>query len=716
MIELRILGPPNLRRTTTEGDGPMHLQPKRLALLAYLALASADGYCRRDHLLPLFWPDLDEAHARNALSQAVYRLRRVLGREAVANRGAEELRVTPERVWCDALAFEHALADDRPDDALALYRGPLLDGLYVSDAPAFERWRESERERLRLRAGTAAGALAEREEAAGNPAGAVRWLRQVLDLAPDDESALRRLMRLLDRLGDRPGALRAYDAFTKRLSDDLDLSPTPATRSLAERLRTAPEAPSAPPSIAVLPFANLSADPEQAFFCDGMTEELINVLAQIPGLRVAARSSVFAFRDRPVDIRALAAQLHVDAVIEGSVRRAGDRVRVTAQLIAADSGYHLWSERYDRPLEDVFAVQDDIAHAIAETLRIELLPSSAKPPPAPTDDMEAHTLYLHGLYHRRKRTPEDIEKACAFFRQAAERDPEYARAHAALALTYALGGWFLFDVFAPRFAYPRAQAAAERALALDDRAVEAHLATALVRMAFDWDGPGAERAFERTLALDPDNVDTLGNYSGLLVLRGRHDEAITLTRRAQALDPFWIMPHTAPGIWLFSARRYEEAIAQLRQAHEMEPHFYVPLLFLGDAYRFTDRPDAARDAYRRVLDLVGRRPIVLGRLGALDAAQGRREAALETVEELREQAESRHVPPFLIAEIHVALGEHERALHWLNKALDARDPTLTLLGTWPAFDPLRSDPRFQEILAQIRITRPSVSSDARLSP
>ncbi|MFQ5570573.1 MAG: BTAD domain-containing putative transcriptional regulator [Rhodothermales bacterium] len=489
MIELRILGSPNLRRTAGEGAGAVHLQPKRLALLAYLALASPAGFCRRDKLLALFWPELNEEHARNALSQVVYQLRRALDNEAVISRGTEELRVSSKTCWCDAVAFENALEDDHLTEALDLYRGPLLDGLHVSEAPEFEHWLEIERERHCRRAGEAAAALSER-----------------------DEAALRRLMTVLDSLGDRAGALHAYEAFARHLAQELDLSPSTETRKLTARLRTPTDALSvldegALPSVAVLPFANLSADPEQAYFCDGMTEEIINALAQIRGLRVAARTSVFAIQDQPFDVRTLAQKLGVDAVIEGSVRRVGKQLRITAQLIEAADGYHLWSVRYDRPLHDVFAIQDEIAQSVADAMRVELLQvPDRRQAPSPTEDMEAHALYLKGLFHRRKRTPENLKKACVCFQRAVERDPHYAQAHAALAFAYALGGWFLYDVFAPRHAYPLAREAAEKALSLNDRLAEAHLAIAYTCKAFEWDGPGAEQAFKQALTLDPTSI------------------------------------------------------------------------------------------------------------------------------------------------------------------------------------------------------------------
>ncbi len=705
MFEFRILGPPNLRRAGK--PEAVHLQPKRLALLAFIAALSDDGPCRRDSLVALFWPERTEKDARNALSQALYQLRRALGREALISSGADDLVLSRKAVWCDIRAFRQALREDRLGEALNLYRGPMLQGLHVKDAPDFEHWLEIERERLRRSASDAASSLAEREERGGNSVGAANWLRRRLDLEPDDETALQHLMRSLEDLGDRVGALRAYDSFAARLEEEMGLRPSAKTCVIAERLRfrsaSRPEdARSA--SVAVLPFANLSGDPNKEYFCDGITEEIINVLVRLSGLRVAARTSVLAMKDKFIDVQTLARKLGVRTVLEGTVRQAGTKLRITAQLIDATDGYHIWSQRYDRPTEDIFSIQDEIAKGVAHALRTELIerPNPVRPSP-PTQDMEAHAFYLRAMYHRRKRTPSQIEMACGYFQQAVERDPSYAAAHAAAALTYALSGWFLYDVLAPREAYTLAREAAETALRINERLPEAHLAVACTRMGFDWDAEGAEASFKRSLELDPDNLDTIGNYAGFLVLTGRTAEAIALTEPLEILDPFWIMPRSALGIWLFSARRYEEAIERLQQAQEMEPGHFVASLFLGDAYRFKGSADAARVAYERVLERIGRRPIILGRLGELHAEVGNTEVARRILEELRTLGEKRHVLPAVIAGVYLALGDRDHAFSWLQRAYDARDTMLTLLHLWPGYDSIRSDGRFQTLVDKVGI-------------
>ena len=702
MLELRILGTPHVRRS--EDATTVALQPKRLALLAYLAVEASGRPCRRDSLVALFWPGLDGPHARNALSQALHGLRRGLGPGAVRGAGAEELSIAPAALWCDAAAFHRLLGEGRFEEAVDLYRGPLLEGLHVAGASGFEDWLTRERARLRSRAAEALGVLADRCERAGNHAGAAESLRRLMELTPGDESTLRRWMRTLQRAGDRAGALRAYDRFARELAVELDLAPSPETERLVERLR-APvvERVGTEPSVAVLPFTDLSRDQGQEYFCHGLTEEIISALAREPGLRITARTSVFGAGVADRDIRELGDWLGVGALVTGSVRRAGRTLRISARLIDAGTGYHLWSERYDRTGGDALGIQDEIAAAVAGTLRESLARKARSRRPDPrTRDPEAHDLYLRGLYYRRKRTREALATACACLRQCVVRDPDYADGHAALAFTHALAGWWLFDVLPPRRAYPIARSAAERALVLDEALPEAHLALAYTRQAFDWDGPGAEVAFARALALDPDDQDILGNYAGHLVLRGRFDEAIEITREAQRLDPGWIMPPTALGLWNLAARRYDDAIAELRRAADLEPRFFVPAMFLGDCYRFTGRPVEAAEHYDRAVRLVGREPMLVGRVAAAAADRGDLRNARELVGEL-EGLTNRHVLPSIPARAWLAMGELDAAFRCLEQAVDVRDTTLVLLPQWPGYDPARSDPRYERLLERVRL-------------
>jgi TolB-like protein/Flp pilus assembly protein TadD len=710
MLELRVLGSPHLRRAGAAKS--IGLQPKRLAVLSYLALEASGSPCRRDALVALFWPELDGPHARNALSQALHGLRRGLGAGVIRGGGTEELWVEPSGLWCDGSAFEAALGEGRFADAVELYAGPLLDGLHVAGSSGFEDWLSRRRARLRGRMAEALQVLVERRERAGNFTAAAESLRQLAELSPGDEAVVRRWMRALERAGDAAGALRVYDRFERELAEELDLPPSAETVRLAERLRRPPAEPSvaAPPAIAVLPFADLSPERDHEYFCHGLTEEVITALAREPGLRVTARTSVFAAGVADRDIRELGQWLGVDVVMEGSVRRSGSTLRVTAQLIDASTGYHVWSERFDRQ-GDALGLQDEIADAVAATVRERLAstPGGARPR-SRTRDAEAHDHYLRGLYHRRKRTRGALAAACDCFRRCVARDPDYADGHAALAFTHALAGWWLFDVFPPRLAYPVARASARRALALDDGLPEAHLALAYTRQAYDWDGPGAEVAFARALALDPDNQDVLGNYAGHLVLRERFDEAIEVTREAERLDPGWIMPPTALGLWMLAARRYDDAEAQLRRAAELEPRFFMPAMFLGDCFRFTGRTAEAAAEYDRAVALVGREPILLGRMASAAAERGNTGMARSLVAELEAMSGTRHVLPSILARARLAMGEVDAAFRCLDRAVEARDTGLVLLPGWPGYDRIRGDPRFDALLDRVRLWPPGSAS------
>ena len=707
MVEFRMLGALDLRRMTGDAFQAVRLQPKRLALLAYLSLAAPSGFCRRDTLLALFWPESDEEHARNALNQAVHEIRRALGKEVLLSHGAEGLGLSSEVFWCDAVAFEQALERGAYADALDLYRGRLLDGVHVGEALDFEHWLETERERILRRACEAANRLAEQEESQGNTVGAARWLRRLLDLEPDHETALRRLLTLLDQAGDRAGALRAYQTVARRLQQELDLAPSQETQTLVARIRDAAPGPAIPldevrPSIAVLPFENLSADPEQAYFCDGITEEIINVLSCLHGLRIAARTSVFAFKHQHADIREIGQKLNVETVLEGSVRKAGRRLRITAQFINVADGYPLWSQRYDRQLEDVFAIQDEIARAIADKLKVELLGEHRNElVQQPTEHLEAYTLYLKGLFYLNKRTPAALQSACTYFQRAIDVDMAYADAYAALAFCYALGGWFVYDVFPPGKAYPLARTAIEKALSLNDRLPEAYVTLAVVRIAFEGRWSEGEQAIQKALALNPNSAHANGQHASYLMLSGRFEEALAAARRAEALDPLALIPKVFIGLCSLLARRYEEAVVQFEQTLDMEPRFFLAHLFLGDVYRFMSRFEEAGASYHNVLDLLGRQPIVLGRLGALYATWNRRTEALQIVSELQALSAQRHVLPTIIAGIYIALKDYDEMFVWLEKACDVKDTQLSMLKVWPAYDPVRSDTRFQILLEKV---------------
>ena len=353
------------------------------------------------------------------------------------------------------------------------------------------------------------------------------------------------------------------------------------------------------PSIAVLPFANMSADPEQEYFCEGLAEELIDALARLDGLRVVAHTSAFQFRGKGHDLRQIGEKLKVKTVLEGSVRKAGNRLRINAQLINAEDGYHLWSERYDRQMEDVFAIQDEVSQAIVDVLRVKLLPTSTTPvAERHTEDVEAYQLYLQGRHHWQKHTEEGYARSLDCFTKAIARDARYAQPYVGLANLYLWTG-FLGSSSASE-AYPKAKEAALKALELDETIGDAHSALGFVLTQYEWDWAGAQAAFKRAIELAPHSIDALQSYSVYLMNLGPIDEAVDLIKREIELDPLFAKAHQDLGYAYYVAGRFDEAEAQLRATIDSRPVLSHDVLGSGIRVRRagTDR-SSGRDAGAR---------------------------------------------------------------------------------------------------------------------
>lgn len=702
MVELRVLGGVDLRSPGGEEIRSVLQQPKRLALLAYLAAAAPRGFHRRDTLHALFWPELDTAAARNALGQAIHFLRHEVGEGVVVNRGRGELGVYGEAIRCDAARFEQALDEGRAAEALELYRGELLEGFHVSGVPEFERWTERERARLRGRAVEAARELAESCERAEELEGAVRWARTLGRLDPFDERSLRRLLTLLERSGDRSGALQAYDEFVRRLHGELQVKPSVETRRLAQGLRAAkPDgptpAPDSQPSLAVLPFLDLSPTPEE-YFADGITEELISALATVEGLRVTSRTSSFAFKGRAVSMRSVAEELGVAAVLEGSVRHGAGRVRITAQLIDARTDAHLWTESYDRELTDFLTIQTEVAEQIARALRVELSAATRERIGArPTGNPRAFHLYLRGRHHWNQGSREAWPQTLELFRLAIEEDPRFALAYAGLADTYLQPALFHFAPPLPRAeSLARGKVAAMRALELNDELGEAHAALAVVRW-YGWDWQGAERAFRRAIALSPGYVTAHHRYGLCLAFLGRFEEAAAELRRAQELDPLSLSVAVDRGVVELRAGRLELAMTHFRKVLEVDPGFYPAHHYLGEAYAYSGQHDLSTRhwAARGIITPAEADTLCETlRTGGLEAYRRELLAVLERLEGA----------PTVVASLLARLGEMERGWEMLERAFQERDPVLTDgVRVHPGLDPFRPDPRFAELLRRMGV-------------
>ncbi len=460
--------------------------------------------------------------------------------------------------------------------------------------------------------------------------------------------------------------------------------------------------PRAPESrrIAVLPLTNISPDPKDEYFADGMTEELISTLSKIADLRVIARTSVMRYKGATRPIVEIGRELNVGTLLEGSVRKIGNRIRITAQLVDSKSEEHLWSHEYDRDLEDVFGIQSDIAQRIAKALKVQILKrEKAGIEKRATGSAEAYALYLKGRYFLNKRTREGSEKAIQYFEQALQRDPEYALVYTGLADSYAILA--LFEFLPPKEAFPKARAAAEKALGLDNSLAEAHTSLAVVKFQYDRDWSGAEREFRAAIELNPNYASAHESYANLLKALGRFDEALAETNRAQELDPLSLSVNTGGGHVLYLSRQYDRAIEQYRKALGLDPGFVQAHLWFGRPYLEKGMFKEAISEVQQAVRLSGESTIALATLGHAYASAGEGEKAKALLDRLEERSKKEYVPSYWIALIHVGLGDKDEAFRWLEAAYLDRSTWLSWVMVEPRFDVLRSDPRFNSILERM---------------
>jgi serine/threonine-protein kinase len=454
------------------------------------------------------------------------------------------------------------------------------------------------------------------------------------------------------------------------------------------------------PSIAVLPFIDMSPAKDQAYLCEGLAEELINALSALPDVHVAARSSAFQFSGPAQDIRRVGEQLNVQTVLEGSVRKAGNRLRITTQLIEVRGGYHLWSERYDRELDDVFAVQDEIARAIVSKLKVRLHAESYGPlVKRHTEDLEAYNLYLQGRYYWSRRYAGGIERAIQFFTQTITRDNSHALAHAGLAECFSLLG--IYDLLPPAAAIPKARAAAARALELDDSASETHEAMALVRWYCDWDYAAALSEYRRALQLNPNSAVALALMGILLADLGRFDEARSAVARATSLEPVSALIAFYSAATLALSGPLEDALPECQRTLDLDPNFLPGLWSYGTILAHLGRIDEAIDAVERTLTLSHRQSFFLGGAGHVYALLGRGRDVERILDELRQLAGRGYVSPLSFAQIAAASNDLDEAFRWLDRAATERTPFLVAVGVAPFYDAVRSDPRFPGLLAKV---------------
>jgi DNA-binding SARP family transcriptional activator/Tfp pilus assembly protein PilF len=647
MIALRTLGALDLHASDGRDVRAVLRQPKRCALLVYLALAGPERFRRRDTVVALFWPERDEPHARGALRQALSFLRRELGDRVVATRGEEEIGLEPGAVSIDVREFEQACESGRNTDAVALYRGDFLDGFFLSEAgQGFEDWVDEQRTRLRNMAARAAWAVAETRRAARDVTGAVEMARHAASFSPGSESEVARVIAFLDAVGDRAGALAAYDDLVRRLATDFDAEPAPETRALVRDIRSRSEAGPTPITLPARP----AAPPDTA----------VRSAADGPPAAPARRTQ------RMLLLLAAAGVVTLGA------------------YVTAFSGRHAVAATPVRPDSAVFIPSDT---TLAERT-------------GHWTDPRARTLYIKARYWLGRRGRANLLKAVATFQDALDIEPTYAAAYSGMGDAYAQLGYGGF--LRPDDAFPKAKEAAERALELDSTIAEPHATLGHVAMYHTWDWPAAEREYRHALAINPSYPTAHEWYGLFLAAMGRYEEAQAEERRASELDPLSLGIQSTAGWVLHYSGKQADAERQLRIAMRTDSTYPVAHLYLGRVLQFNGQLDSALAHFAATGGLRAWVPTIAGE-GYVYAQQGRRDKAQAILDSLASLSRTQYVTAYAVALVHTALGQRDSAFVWLNKAVDERTHWVLWLNRDRRWDPIRSDERFRAIVRRVKL-------------
>jgi serine/threonine-protein kinase len=505
------------------------------------------------------------------------------------------------------------------------------------------------------------------------------------------DSVLRRL------LAKRPG--ERFSSATELVTSFQVLTARRTGSSTDRRITDPNPIPDRVPSLAVLPFANISPDPENDYFSDGLTDELINGLSRLHGLRVMSRTSAFAMKGATDDVRRIGEMLGVDAVLEGSVRKAASRLRINVQLVNTTDGSQIWSQRYDRELHDVFAIQEDIAARIVASLKATLLNRAMSVFDNYKVSIQTYEFYLQGSYYLRQMSPVSLEVARSYFEKALQEDPNYGPAHAGMAYYYYQLGFY--NMVQPREAFSTARQHVMKSIELDGSLAESHRILGEILMDLEWDWSGAEKESQTAIELSPGQASIRYSYMLLLLKLGRFAEARQQLDAALEYDPVAPYLNSALAGLHYYQRDYDQALDAARRTLQLDPNHFEVHLILGLTHVQQNNFTAAISAFEKAAELSGGHPLALASL-AYGFAVGQRSAeARALLERLLLLALQTYVSPGYISSIYVGLAEHEEAFNWLDKACDARDPLLTFIGILPTFDPLRSDSRFAALLRRV---------------
>lgn len=707
MITVQLLGGACLR----SGDAPLSGPPAqrhRIALLT-LIVAAWPQPLSRERAMALLWPERDTVNARRLLNLAVHVLRSALGDDTIASTG-DGLLLNPSVLACDLHELRTAIAANAPERVVHLTTGPLLDGFHLDDSTEFSYWLDERRSELTHAYIGALLALAERQRQAGDVHGQVGTCRRLVAVDPYSGVHALTLMRALDAAGDRIGAIQHAGEHARRRRADLDLESDHEVVALAEQLRTSPlrrpqvarkpDDRTRSPAVAVLPFLNLSKDPESEYFADGITEDVIANLSKISALRVISHTSVKAFKQRQQSLKEIGTTLGATTLLDGSVRHSGDRVRIVAKLVDVATDEHLWAETYDRQLTDIFAIQTDVALQIAGALKAELSrDEQTRVRRAPTKDIQAYQLFLKGREWFIKYQPEAFTRAIDYYERALARDPTFALASANMAMAYVelaeMGST------APDTVYQRAADAAANALKLDPELGATHCTTGYLKMVREFDWSGAERDFKRALELSPSSADTYALYGRLCAGLARYDEAIALQQRANELDP--LAQRMDQLTTLLRAGRYDQAVVAAEAALELDPAYDRARATLGWAYFLSGRKTEGLAELERAVAIAPANTIWLGQLGQAHAMAGDSAKARAILRELEERARSAYVSPYHFVYVYIGLGEYDTAMDWLERAVAERTgPAYSIKGSF-LLAPLHGNSRFHALLRRMKL-------------
>lgn len=727
-LQLRTLGRLDLR-DRAGAPSPVLARPKDLSVLVFLAVAEPRGFHRRDTLLAHLWPEADQRHARGALSQVLYRLRQDLGAKAIRSRGQEAVGVSERVMKVDVRTFEDRLRRGAREDALRLYRGPLLEGFHLPGSGGWERWLDARREALRRQAIAAAIELAEEQDGTDQPQRTARWLRKALDLSPLDERILRLLLRTLSQAGDPAAAIGAYERFARRMRREYELEPAAETQALvrsirggematpgaghapAEALLRGPESgassrsrilslrPSPAPirSLAVLPLETRSDSQDATIFADGIADVLIGALGRIGALRVISKQTTERYRGVQARLDEIGDRLGVDGLITGSIDRTENRLHIRVRLIRVRPEEQLWDQTYTCAVADVAAVHGEIAREIARAVQVRLTEEERRrlSTERPVDP-EAYQAYLKGRHFAL--IPGAVERALEYFRTAVRQDPAYAPPYAGMAITYC--NLALYAYLDPEVAGQSAKEAVTQALALDAGSSEAHAARGLTLGLFDHDWSEAEQEFRHALRLNPSSALAWSYLGGFLASMGCFAEALAAARESTTLDPTGPWTGFVSAWTAYRSRQLESAVEQFRETIDLDPRVAICHGFLAAALSLLGQDERAVHQVELGLEKAPTDQIILGYGTSVIGRAGRREDACALLVRLERMRPERYVDPFYLAVARLGAGDRGGALDILEGGVAGSAPAL-FLKTDPLFDPLRGDSRFHEVVERL---------------